>query len=186
MHIFDGFLNTFDQLREYADTATFEDIRNPVDFVVYPKICDQIPADVRREVLDTLSRWKGSPVIAPVMFMRSTPQGTPCPHQVHSDASMGLYSMMLYLNRQADCRGGTSFLSHIDTGIAFNPALDDFAQIVVNDQNDSSKWHARTLVEMIQNRAVIFDSSALHRAEPVGGFGSTPEDSRLVLTCFFS
>lgn len=34
------FLTTFDTLRAHADTATFEDVENDADGVVYPQICD--------------------------------------------------------------------------------------------------------------------------------------------------
>jgi len=188
MKIIDGFLSvrTYADLREYADISKFSDIKNEFDGVVYPKICVEIPDHVREEILAKLETWKGSKITGETMFMRQSPLGVECPHKVHSDLSMGRYSLMLYLNRLEHCAGGTSFVSHIDTGIAYHPVWPGFVDIITAHQNLDESWQVREIAHMIPNRAVIFDAGALHRAEPIGGFGSTPQDTRLVLTCFFS
>lgn len=186
MLIIDNFLAEFDALRDYADVAVFEDVVNPIDGVTYPLICADIPEPIKLSMLARLADFKGAEPEQVTMFMRRSPAGVPVPHAVHSDMSMGRYSLMLYLNRFEDCRGGTSFLSHRSSGIAYNPGLPEFADIVVSDQNNAIAWDVRELVTMLPNRALIFDASRLHRAEPVGGFGFTSQDARLVLTCFFS
>lgn len=186
MLIIDGFLDSFDSLREYADSASFGTIRNDADGVDYPEICADIPDHVKAEIFSRLESIKGAPVDNPVLFMRRSPAGIHCPHQVHSDKTMGKYSLMLYMNRIEDCQGGTSFLSHKATGIGYNPEWQEFVSIITADQNNSDAWDVRELASMQPNRAVIFDAARLHRAEPVGGFGETPQDMRLVLTCFFS
>lgn len=184
MIVVDDFLPEFKELQEYAKTAMFTDIVNEADGVTYPLICAEIPRHLVISVLGHIAKHFAIPK-DPVMFMRRSPSGIACPHQVHSDASMGTHSLMLYLNSEEDCRGGTSFLSHRVTGIAYNPAMSMFADLVVDDQNFSEAWDVRDMAEMRPNRAVIFDASRLHRAEPVGGFGDTPENTRVVLTCFF-
>ena len=186
MLIIDDFLESFEALREYADTAVFSDVVNPVDGVVYPLICSEIPEGIRAEILAKLEDFKGAPIESPTIFMRRSPAGVPVPHAVHSDMSMGSHSLMVYLNREEDCRGGTSFLSHKATGIGYNPDRPDFAYIVAADQNNHDAWMIRDMIDMKPNRAAIFDASRLHRAEPSGGFGTTPRDMRVVLTCFFS
>lgn len=186
MQIIDGFLDSFDELREYADTAVFEDIENPADGVVYPLICKEIPVRVRKEVFAKLEAFKGSPIKSPTIFMRQSPAGVAVPHAVHSDLSMGRYSLMVYLNRAEHCRGGTSFLSHRASGIGYHPGHPAFVGIVAEDQNNPDAWIVRDMATMRTNRAVIFDASRLHRAEPSGGFGTTPQDMRVALTCFFS
>ncbi|SFQ82468.1 2OG-Fe(II) oxygenase superfamily protein [Pseudomonas sp. NFPP07] len=186
MLIVDNFLPEFEALREYADCAEFKNVVNDFDGVTYPLICRDIPPQIAKSVLTKLSHIVGSEVLNPTMFMRRSPAGIHCPHQVHSDLSMGHKSLMLYLNREEDCRGGTSFLSHKDTGIGYNPGHPTFVSLVVASQNDPDAWDVRDMAEMRPNRAVIFDAARLHRAEPVGGFGDTPENTRVVLTCFFS
>jgi hypothetical protein len=81
--------------------------------------------------------------------------------------------------------GGTSFLSHRSLGIAYHPELPEAVAVVEADQNNAPAWKVREVAAMKPNRAVIFDAARLHRAEPVGGFGDTPENTRVVLTCFF-
>ncbi len=184
MIVIDDFLPEFNELQRYAKTATFTDVVNEVDGVVYPLICTEIPNHLREAVLRMIDHEFAFPE-SPVMFMRRSPAGIPCPHQVHSDAGMGTHSLMLYLNDGDNCEGGTSFLSHRLTGIAYNPELPEATNVIVTDQNNGDAWQIRDMVSMQPNRAVIFDAARLHRAEPVGGFGESPENIRVVLTCFF-
>ncbi len=185
MVVIDDFLPEFDELQSYARSATFTDVVNEFDGVTYPLICADIPDHLKLAVFQALANHVGLPESITI-FMRRSPAGVPCPHQVHSDASMGEYSLMLYLNQEEDCDGGTSFLSHRQTGIAYNPEDPISTSIIVNDQNNDAAWQVREMVEMRPNRAVIFDAARLHRSEPVGGFGDTPDNTRIVLTCFFS
>lgn len=184
MLVVDDFLPEFEELQRYARTAEFTDVVNEADGVTYPLICAEIPNYLKLAVFCAIAKHFDLPE-SPTIFMRRSPAGVPCPHQVHSDASMGTHSLMLYLNTEENCEGGTSFLSHRLTGIAYNPAVPILAESVVADQNNSDAWQVRELVDMRPNRAVIFDANRLHRAEPVGGFGDTPENTRVVLTCFF-
>lgn len=186
MLIIDDFLHNFEELRNYADSAKYEDTVNPADGVTYPYICRSIPEHIQQEIYQVLSEVKGAPIVKPTMFLRLSPEGVHCPHEVHSDATMGAFSLMLYLNREFDCKGGTSLVSHRESGIAYNPGSQAFVDIVVADQNIRDAWDIRHLIDMKPNRAFVFDASALHRAEPPGGFGQGPEHARLVLTCFFS
>lgn len=184
MLIIDHFLPEFEELQKYAQTAEFTDVVNEFDGVTYPLICADIPRHLVISVLGHIAKHFAMPK-DPIMFMRRSPAGVPCPHQVHSDASMGTHSLMLYLNAEDDCQGGTSFLSHRLTGIAYNPELPEAVAIITAHQNSPEAWDIREQADMRPNRAVIFDASRLHRAEPVGGFGDTPENTRVVLTCFF-
>lgn len=184
MIIIDDFLPEFEELQRYAFTAKFTDVVNDIDGVTYPMICDEIPNHLKVAVFSALAKHYDLPE-SPIIFLRRSPAGIHCPHQVHSDASMGTDSLMLYLNSEDDCEGGTSFLSHRLTGIAYSPEIPEATSIVVTDQNQPDAWQVREMAWMHPNRAVIFDAARLHRAEPVGGFGDTPENTRVVLTCFF-
>lgn len=185
MLVIDHFLPEFEELQAYAKSAVFTDVVNQADGVTYPLICADIPDHLKLSIFCMIAKHFDAPT-SPTVFMRRSPSGVPCPHQVHSDASMGRHSLMLYLNDEEHCEGGTSFLSHRVTGIAYNPAMSMFADLVVDDQNTAEAWDVREMVEMHPNRAVIFDAARLHRAEPVGGFGDAPGNTRVVLTCFFS
>lgn len=185
MLVIDYFLPEFKELQDYSRSAVFTDVVNGFDGVTYPLICADIPEYLKLSIFTMIAEHFAAPV-SPTIFMRRSPAGVHCPHQVHSDRSMGRYSLMLYLNADDDCEGGTSFMSHRLSGIAYNPADELFAGMIRDDQNNPGAWDVRETVPMRPNRAVIFDAARLHRAEPVGGFGDTPDNTRVVLTCFFS
>lgn len=184
--IIDDFLTTFDTLREYADSATFEDVENDADGVVYPQICEDIPSECRDEILQHLAIVKRAPLTHHKLFMRLSPSGVHVPHVAHTDNVMGDYSMMLYLNRAEHCQGGTSLLKHRASGIAYAPEDEKYLEPVRADANDLDAWDVLETIPMAPARAFIFDARRFHRAEPVGGFGFTPANARLVLTAFFS
>ncbi len=180
--IVDDFISTFKGLKEYALNAEFKDEVNEIDKVVYPLICKDIPAVYYDEILLQIENILGRKPENILMFMRRSPVGVPCPHQVHSDAVMGRYSLMLYLQESI---GGTALLHHKLTGIGHNPQAQELVDVITLDQNSPEKWVMDEYVQMKENRAFIFPSDRMHRAEPVGGFGEGKE-ARVVLTCFFS
>ena len=175
--ILDNFIESFELLKD----GEFKDEVNPIDGVTYPQVCKDIPEQAEQEILGKLREILGREPQNPFMFMRRSPKGLPCPQQVHSDQSMGNYSLMLYITEQ----GGTSLVSHKESGIAYNPAKQEYVDIIHRDQNIADAWEIIDMVKMKPNRAFIFKSKRLHRAEPVGGYGQGSE-ARCVLTCFFS
>lgn len=183
--IVDEFLSDFGTLRSWADTAKYEDVTNPIDNVVYPLIAKDVPPDIHHEVQFNLFLLMGKPITINHLFMRLSTEGVPVPHQVHTDLAMGEYSMMLYMTRQENCHGGTSILQHID-GMERHPQNEEEMAIWRRDMNDPSAWKITDFCPMRQNRAFIFRSDLLHRAEPVGGFGRGPRKGRLVLTAFYN
>lgn len=174
----------YQSLKSHSLTCDFNDITNPIDNVTYPDINIDIPDQVRDEIVSKLCQLMKYDIDVTMMFMRMSAQGTPCPHIHHHDGSHGKYSMMLYLNDHE--HGGTSLVRHIDSGITYAPINDKCVDMIVQDQNDVSAWVSYCSSSMTQNTAVIFDANLLHRAEPIGGFGETQQDARIVLTCFFS
>lgn len=181
--IVDDFLASYPELKAYSKACEFGDIENPVDGVVYPSICAEIPDAVKQEVTDRLSQAKGSPIENVTLFMRMTKHGTPVPHIAHTDAVMGRYAFMLYLNTHP--LAGTSFLRHKASGITYQPETQEYCDVVVKDQNDIDKWVRTFTAQAQENRALFYDSGLFHCADPVGGFGLTQETARIVLTCFY-
>ena len=173
--IVDDFLPDFPAWRQWADGCRYEDELNAVDGVTYPLICRAVP---RYGMSKRLSIIMGRDITLNSCFLRMSPSGAPVPHQAHHDASMGHYSCMVYMNRPEHCRGGTALVEHV------SGACD--AQTWRMDANTPERWRVLSLCDMAPNRAFIFRADLMHRAEPVGGFGSTPEDARLVMTAFFS
>jgi hypothetical protein len=182
IEIVDNFLDEamYNRLRAHADTLSFAGVQNPVDGVVYPGISTDIPDDVKRFILRTLQPRDYT------LFMRLSLAGVPVPHQAHTDSLMGTKSLMLYLNRPEHCKGGTSFVKHIRTGMISDPR-DKFEEALWKlDTNKRKAWEIYEQVDMKSNRAAIFPSKLMHRAEPSGGFGKDAQTGRLVLTMFYS
>lgn len=181
--IIEEFLDSYKDLKEYSLKCEYKDTTNSFDGVVYPEVCGEIPDKVKEEVLDKLKQALGRDALGTTMFLRRSPKGVHCPHQVHSDISMGDYSLMLYLTEGEGV--GTSLVYHVDSGMGYAPDMEVFTDLLIEDQNEPYAWKTDELVEAKENRAFIFKANRLHRAEPVGGLGEGTE-ARTVFTCFFS
>lgn len=186
MHVVDGFLQDFESLRTIADDLDYAGVRNPVDGVVYPGISTAIPDSVKQEIVCRTSTILGAGVSPAALFMRLSLKGVPVPHQAHTDSTMGQWSLMLYLNRTQHCEGGTALLRHSSTGLDSDPQDQIQERIWKTDTNRPDKWTVTQMAAMRPNRAFIFPSYRMHRAEPVGGFGDNKKNGRLVLTMFFN
>lgn len=182
----DNFLDEEDylELRELADKAEFEDTESPYDGTVYPDLYLDIPESIQAAVMARLSELMGE-VVPTIMFMRKSVRGCYAPHQVHSDLIMGDFTLFLYLNREEHCEGGTALVEHIEEGIRYHPETQQELDIINKDMNKQDMWSVYKLLEMYPNRAAIMPASCLHRSEPVGGFGETNHDGRIVLIFFF-
>ncbi len=173
--IIDDFSRRFAEIREHADHADYSGVVSPVDGVEYPGIA-HVP---EFDVLNRLRRLRVlGPIQNPISFMRLSVEGSKPPHWAHHDASMGKYSLMLYLNRAEHCQGGTALLEHKQG----EPTPEQWAA----DTYDPTQWRVLSLCEMVPNRAFVFRSDLWHAALPLGGFGKDASDGRLVYTVFFS
>ena len=175
--IYDDFLPHFDAWRAMADEATFADLRSPVDGVVYPNIC-QLP-EFAPAIAEALLAHTGRTWQIHHLFMRLSVEGCKPPHWAHHDASMGEYSLMIYLNRPQHCQGGTALLQHVS---GTDP---DEAQWRL-DTNRMDRWKIQSQCHMATNRAFLFQSRLLHAALPITGFGTDQTNGRLLMTAFIS
>lgn len=114
---------------------------------------------------------------------------------VHIDPAF--YSGILYLSRPQDCRGGTDFFRHRPTGLDRVPAsaaavhAAGFAdhnalveQVVNADTLKPSRWERSFTAPMRYNRLILFSPWLFHNS--AAGFGSGPDDGRLVHLMFFA
>lgn len=174
--IYDDFLEDFDRWRTWFDQAPYEDVVSDVDNVTYPGICKDIPAELREEVRYKLQALTGMSRMN-WLFARLSTEGMDPPHWAHHDGNMGAWSMMLYLNRREHCQGGTALLSHVYG--------EPTPEVWARDTNTPGMWCQTLRCQMVPNRAFVFRAEQWHAALPKGGFGHSPIDGRLVLTCFF-
>jgi hypothetical protein len=129
---------------------------------------------------------------------RLTGKGAKGRSGVHVDPAA--YSGILYLSRPEDCArpdaGGTDFFRHRRTGLEAVPQdpariaasgyddLDTLVTDVVNrDTITPAKWERTLRVPARFNRLLLFSPWQFHNAAP--GFGTTPENARLVMLLFF-
>lgn len=157
---------------------------NPIDRYVYPHTALLPDAwQIERK----LSIILGARAVMRLLVARLSPEDARCPEQAHSDLTIvsppAAYTMILYMNEQADCRGGTELLRHSPTG-AYRG--DDPIQDWQADKNDQSCWKTVLSVPMQENRAVIFPSCLIHRSMPIGGFGQDVNDGRLVVVALLN
>lgn len=182
--VIDSFINDYDWFRTYCDTLTYGDIENPVDKVIYPGISLQIPSSIREGIISRMESEMKMRISDVTMFLRLTVGGAQVPHQAHTDSSMGDYGAVVYLSRPEHCKGGTSFVKHIATGMDANPTNEAEEKLWVEDTNNYDQWEITEMVEMAPNRGLIFETKYMHRPEPPTGFGESSSDGRLVLVCF--
>lgn len=180
----DNFLADFDGARTWADEAHYGLIVNPIDGVVYPGINTDIPQNLRDEVQFKLQLALGGSAKINMIFTRLSLQGVEVPHQAHNDATHGMMSLMVYLNRPEHCKGGTEFVT-MSGDMEYGPADDYELEKWRMWTNEPPLWDRSGICNMKPNRAFIFDSRLMHRALPIGGFGDSPANGRLVLTAFF-
>lgn len=186
--VVDDFLGDFDGVRGWVDNyAQFPNVVNPVDGVTYPGICSEIPDALRDEVHKNLCLILATnQVTIRSIFARLSVAGVNVPHQAHNDASMGMFSLMLYLNRPEHCDGGTELVRYYEDGIMeYGPQDEGELYVWGYSANWASDWERLSMCPMRSNRAFIFDARLMHRAQPIGGFGKDATDGRLVLTAFF-
>lgn len=170
------FLSHFDVFQEWARTRDYSAMENPGDGVEYPDISTDIPETYQMVIVDLLEELTGLSITGYTMFFRLMTKNTPTPpHQAHHDAIMGQYTAIMYINPG---EGGTSILEHKDGAVS--------DEVVMRDTNNYSAWKIKHMIRIKPNRMVVYNSDLIHRAEPVDGFGSSPDDGRLVLTVFFN
>ena len=176
MKTWDNFIpdKLFDIWEQQVRSKDYRGVVNPVDGVMYPDVTDDVNPRLLQYCVTRCERALGKRVIPRTVFCRLTCASTDtAPHQAHNDEIMGAYTFLLYWQ---DGPGGTALVRH--------KSGDDIAHWE-RDTNVYDAWEEYDRVDMARNRAVLFDSKLMHRAEPVRGFGADASDGRIVLTIFF-
>lgn len=186
--IFDDFFEQPDQaFNDIVARGNFEDYISPWDGVRYPGINAKLSGWDSVIIKAKLRRLLGREVMINALFARLTTEHTPvAPHKIHSDRIMGQYSLHVYLSKEWPDFSGTSFWCHKTEGIRHTEKTDIAA--IQRDQNqpEGGQWKEELFCPGKFNRALIHDAALWHCAEPVGGWGKSRFDGRVVLTCFFS
>lgn len=184
---FDDFLDDYDAFEEQARAGTFEDVTNPQDGVIYPGIGRHVPLEIAAEVTAKIAAIMSVSTdrihYSIPMSLRLSVDGTKAPQQAHTDIMMGDYNFILYLD-DGDIHTGTSIVKHISGMECVESASD--VELLNAETNKYDSWKIVSMCQARKNRAAIIPSRLFHRAEPASGFGSSPQNGRLVLLAFFS
>ena len=183
--VIDEFLDNFAWFRGECDGYAYEGTENPEDGVFYPGIYLDVPPAIQDEVFFKFKKALGVEIESATLFLRLTVEGEDVPHQAHTDTAMGDFGLILYMNREADCQGGTAFVSHV-SGMDSEPENEAEFTLWMNDHNRYDQWDIAAMVKMRENRALLFDTRHFHRAEEPNAYGENAENGRLVLVCFIT
>lgn len=118
-------------------------------------------------------------VEATLSFFRRSPRAQPEPTYLHSDAAMGDWTGILYLNPAPPDGDGTVFWERIATGHRFG-VWDAQTEQAAADLSLWTPWH---LVAARFNRLVVFRSDLFHSRALPDNYGQGA-DARLVQVVF--
>lgn len=101
-------------------------------------------------------------------FFRKSPQGQKEPHFIHTDADMGDWSAILYLNPEPPAEDGTLFWTHAATGTIGS----DIEHERSEEGRTPEGWVMRRAIQAEFNRLVLFPSRLFHSRAIHDNWGS--------------
>jgi len=119
----------------------------------------------------TVPMWvvKHYPQLTPTLsFFRQSEQDQAEPHYIHTDASMGDWTALLYLNPEPPGDDGTAFWTHVPTDRVSSLLLTTEEASTWFDGSQWTPWH---VVDARFNRLVIFPASLYHSRRLFGNYG---------------
>lgn len=131
----------------------------------------------------TLPMWiaRTYPQLTPTLsFFRQAEQDQAEPHYIHTDASMGDWTAILYLNPEPPVEDGTVFWRSKDTGWVAGMAVDNCES---QHWFDNTKWTQWAYVHGLFGRLVLFPSPLYHSRAIRENYGHG-DDARLIQVCF--
>lgn len=111
-------------------------------------------------------------------FFRRSPAGQEEPNYIHSDAEMGLWTGIYYMNPTPLLGDGTHFWERMSSGAISGPWSE-----VQEAAKDLSLWRMWRRVEAKFNRLLVFRSDLFHSRALMENYGEG-DDSRLVQVVF--
>lgn len=154
------------------------------DGVTYPNIA-RLPESVVAEIYENLQTIVG-PAFTPVLsFARySFKDGNP-PHWAHSDRNIAQFLALIYLNDDKEAeKFGTCTLKHRELRFESHPDTDLEKQVLISHANKRDEWDVTFECPARYNRCFILNADLVHAA--MGEYGSSRDNSRLVVSVFFN
>ncbi len=190
MKLFDNFAQDFDAVRAAVVSGSFSTEGGP-DGAKYTGISRYaVP-----QWYDRISELIGTKITPRLSCFRLNLAGE-LPHSwVHSDDICARYASVLYMNLPEQCQGGTAFWRHNELGIDRLPARESldrrgidsaaFYKMVESEWKDLQAWQQIGMVPMKSNRFITYRTCFFHSRYPFSGFGTGPQDGRLIWICFY-
>jgi hypothetical protein len=137
----------------------------------------------------------GKPIVPRLSCFRLNLQGE-LPHSwVHSDDICAQFASVLYLNTAEQCAGGTAFWKHRALGVSYllsreelaarGMDADAFYRLMNREWKDADAWQQTGFLPMQWNRFLTYPTCFFHSRYPFEGFGTGPQDGRLIWACFY-
>lgn len=137
----------------------------------------------------------GKPIVPRLSCFRLNLQGE-LPHSwVHSDDICAQFASVLYMNTAEQCAGGTAFWKHRALGVSYllsreelaarGMDADAFYRLMNREWKDADAWQQTGFLPMQWNRFLTYPTCFFHSRYPFEGFGTGPQDGRLIWACFY-
>jgi hypothetical protein len=180
----EDFLPNPEAVRDAALNAKWENWRSETDGQVYKRVAKYDNA----AVASLIAKEMGRPVSVVKMGFRLNYADEPPNTLIHSDGDgWGKYAMVLSLAKDSPEENGTAFWEHNASGKRRLDVTDYEGLLQIVPYWDEPSHFTRYHVEQAKfNKAVFYHTALLHSRWPFTAFGSTPQDGRLTLVCFFT
>lgn len=105
---------------------------------------------------------------------------------IHADGLFAKWAAVIYLTpfNVAGCQTGTAFWRHKQTGQ--DRMTEPYDPKLVEQWKDPANFEQTYSVQMICNRLIVYPTQYFHSPWPHHGFGTTPENSRMIWIGFFN
>lgn len=176
IRVFDDFLADPETYRRAALEREYKSYEFPEVGVTFHGIAQPAPAEVPLRLV------KAFPGITPTLsFFRRSPAGQEEPHFIHTDADMGDWTALLYLNPDPPPEDGTAFWIHKPTGERENAAPHLRSAEGMTPSPDL--WMRWRTVRAKFNRLVIFPAAYFHSRAIFNNWGED-DGARLTQVTF--
>jgi hypothetical protein len=189
---FDDVIPNPEGLRNWALSTPLSTIKGP-DGELYSNVA-KFDGNTSEYFGEVLAALLGRPVRMDYCGIRFDYAGEM--HDIHADSAYSEYAFVLYLNPPDQCRGGTAFWRNKKYGWCALPTEKDVRRMGKSPQRvlkdlcdqaaDELNWEKVHMADMKTNRLITYPTTQFHSRWPLEGFGSTPDDGRLVAVGFYT
>ena len=176
IQIFDDFMADPEAYRARALESEFRSFEFPDMGITFHGIAMPTPSDVPAQLV---RMFRG--VTPTLSFFRRSPAGQIEPHWIHTDADMGDWTALVYLNPAPPAWDGTAFWRYLPTGEIESAIAHERSQEGM--QPNPELWKPWQHVAARFNRLVMFPATYFHSRAIFDNWGAG-DDARLTQVVF--